>query len=176
MLLVVLGALASAFLYSMNADFRSVVVMAGDVRHGDMIESTDLALVDVPGSFGIDTLPAAELGSLVGLTALSDLPKGSFPLPGHFGSDPLPNGESLVGLKLPAGRLPASGLFVGVPVRLIATGEEPVPPVDGIVAALPRELQDGTHVVDVRVSVEFAEPLARLAANDLVALVLLGDS
>ena len=175
-LLVVLGGLAAAAVYSATADHRAVVAMVRDVARGSVLQADDLVAVEVPGEFAAEGLPAQQLDALVGEHALMDLPKGSFPLSHHIGEDPLPAGQSLVGLKLPLGRIPSSPLPPGTRVAVVGVAEGQDQTVEGVVAAAPIALQDGaTSAVDLRVAAAEAATLARLAATDSAALVVIGD-
>ena len=176
-LLVVLGGLAAAAVYSATADQRAVVAMAHDVTRGSVLHADDLSVAEVPGGFAVDALPAERIEELVGQHALTDLPQGSFPLAHHVGDDPLPEGQSLVGLKLPMGRIPVSPLPPGTRVAVIGVAEAADQTVEAVVAAAPTALQDGaTYAVDLRVAAADAPALARLAATDSAALVVIGES
>ena len=176
-LLVVLGGLAAGAVYSATADHRAVVTMARDVARGSVLHADDLAAAEVPGGFAVDALPAERLDELVGEHALTDLPQGSFPLAHHVGDDPLPEGQSLVGLKLPMGRIPVSPLPPGTRVAVVGVAEGLDQTVEAVVAAAPVTLQDGmTYAVDLRVPAVDAPTLARLAAADAAALVVIGES
>lgn len=174
-LLVVLGGLGAAALYTMNADHAAVIVMADDVRRGDVIEQGDLAVIEIPGSLTVPRLPAADLETLVGQRALTDLPSGSFPLQRHVGDDPLPDGETLVGLRLPLGRLPSSDIPVGTKVRIVGLAEGSEDAVEATTTARPSQLEDGSFALDIRVADGDADTVARLAAADMVAVVVVGD-
>ncbi len=175
-LLVVLGGLGAAALYSMNTDQRQVIVMASDVRRGEQIEPGDLRLVDLPGSTGIAALPADRFDSLLGQEALTDLPSGAFPLGSHVGTAPLPSGRTVVGLRLPLGKLPSADLPVGTVVRVVGLAEGDQSSVDALTASVPLALEDGmTFALEVTVADAEADAVARLAAGDLVAVVVVGQ-
>lgn len=175
-LLVVLGGLGAAALYTMNANHESVIVMATDVRRGEVVEASDLAVVEVPDTLSVPRLSATELESLVGQRALSDLPSGSFPLHRHVGENPLPDGEALVGLRLTLGRLPSSDLPAGTKVRVVGLTEGSEQAVDATTVSLPAPLDDpNTFALDIRVTDTDADAVARLAAGDLVAVVVVGS-
>ena len=175
-LAIVLGALGAAALYSMNTTVTSVIVVARDVVRGDVIEADDLATTDVPGSLQVDTLSSDRLHDVIGLSALSDLPAGSFPLQRHFGQEPIPRGHALVGLRLAAGRLPSSALPPGTRVQLIGLTEGDDTVVDALMASSPVLLDDGSgHLLDVTVANDVAAAVAALAATDQLALISVGD-
>lgn len=172
-LLVAVGGLGAAALYSMNADHRAVVVMAADVRRGDAIERDDLAVLEVPESLAVEALGAAELPGLVGRHSLTDLPQGAFPLARHVGEDPLPTGQALIGLRLPLGKLPTTDMPPGTTVRLVGLLEGTEVAADAVVASSPVLLDDGaSYSLDVRVAEARADEVARLSAADLVAVVV----
>ena len=60
-LLVVLGGLAAAAVYSATADHRAVVIMARDVTRGSILQADDVAAAEVPGGFAVDALPAERV-------------------------------------------------------------------------------------------------------------------
>ena len=172
-LLVAVGGLGAAALYSMNADHRAVVVMAADVRRGDAIERDDLAVLEVPESLAVEALGAAELPGLVGRHSLTDLPQGAVPLARHVGEDPLPTGQALIGLRLPLGKLPTADMPPGTTVRLVGLLEGTEVAADAVVASSPVLLDDGaSYSLDVRVADARADEVARLSAADLVAVVV----
>ena len=175
LLLVAGGGIGAAALVGSGDDVVPLVVMAADVRRGDVIGDGDLTVIELPASSGVQGMPAADLPSLVGERALMDLPKGAFPLAKHVGAEPLPAGQTLVGLRLPIGKLPATELPPGTAVRVVGVGDGTQTTVDAVVARAPSLLDDGTSfALDVRVADAEADLVARLAAGDQVALVLVG--
>ncbi|MFT3888459.1 MAG: SAF domain-containing protein [Arachnia sp.] len=176
-LLVVLGGLAAAAVYSANSDHRLVVAMARDVSRGTVLQADDLEQVEVAGGIAADALPAEQLTTLVGRHTLTDLPQGSFPQARHVGDDPLPAGQSLVGLRLPMGRIPVSPLPPGTRVAVVGVGEGEQQRIEGVVAAPLSPIDDGaSFAVDLRVADADAPGLARLAATDAAALIVIGES
>lgn len=175
-LLVTLGGLGAAFLFTLNSDQQAVVTMVDDVRRGTVLTREHLGVVEVPGGLGVEALAADELDQLIGEQALSDLPKGAFPLASHVGDDPLPEGQALVGLKLPLGRMPAGDLPAGTVVRVVSIAEGDGSATDATLAAAPLLLEDGSFSVDVLLPADAADDVARLAATDMVALVVTGES
>ncbi len=175
-LAIALGGLGAAALYSMNTDHISVVVMANDVVRGDEIQTSDLAIVSVPGGLQVQTSDAGAMDELIGRTARSDLPAGSFPMARHVGEDPIPADHSLVGIRLTSGRLPIAELPPGTPVQLISLAEGDDRVVDAVVSASPRMLDDGSgQLMDVIVPDASAHIVATLAATDQLVLIAVGD-
>lgn len=175
-LAVVLGALGAAALYSMNTNHTSVVAMTRDVVRGDTIQAGDLAVVNMPSAAQVEMSGADQMSQMVGQTARTDLPAGSFPLPRHLGDDPIPAGHSLVGMRLAPGRLPATGLPPGTLVQLISLADGDNSVVDAVVGSSPMVLDDGSgHLLDVTVPDDSAAMVAALAATDQLALIAVGD-
>lgn len=175
-LLVVLGGLGSAALFSLNGEQHGVVTVAADIRRGDTVAREDLTVVDVPGTLAVEAADAALLDTMVGQHALTDLPKGSFPRPEHLGADPLPDGEALVGLRLPLGRLPTADMPPGTGVLLVSLADGAQWDTAAQVAARPVLLDDGaSYSVNVRVPDPDALEVARLSAADQLALVVVSE-
>ena len=174
-LLVVLGGIAAASLYAANTHHRSVVAMATDVTRGQVIGRESLTVVEVPETLATEALDGERIDELVGQHALTDLPAGAFPLPGHVGADPLPDGQGLVGLKLTPGRLPATEVVPGTELLVVSLAETDTTAVEATAASSPVFLDDGVTVaLDIRVADADAATVARLAATDLVAVVVTG--
>lgn len=178
LLTVALGAIGAAALYTANNEEISVISLAKLVPRGQVVTADDLAVVQVPERFAVDTHPAEELDAFVGRTALVDLPEGTFPVAAHVGEDPLPDGQALVGLRLAHGQLPVSAMPTGTAVELVDLSEEPGDGVlAGVVAVAPEMLDDGaSYTLDVRVDAASAQRVARLAALGELALVVVGEA
>lgn len=176
-LLVALGGIGAAALYTSNTEHRAVVVMAADVERGELLGSQQLAVVEVQESLAIEAVPAAELDSLVGQVARTDLPQGAFPLPHHVGAEPLPAGQSLVGLRLALGKIPTGELPPGTAVRLVGLLEGTEHTVEAVIATRPALLDDGaSYSLDVQVADDQADAVARLSAQDQVALIVIAGA
>lgn len=186
-LIVVLGALGFAVLFSSSINERQVVTVAHAVARGETVSDDHLAVVTVPERLAVATLPASRRAELVGRTALSDLPIGSFPLVSHVGDDPLPDDQALLGLRLTHGQLPVSPLPGGTEVTLVpvpahadaATAAETDPALreqSAVVAVAPILLEDAsTFVLDVRIPQSEAARLAPWAARGELAVVVTGE-
>lgn len=177
-LAVVLGALGFAYIYESSTNYASVVAVAQPIARGSVVTQEQLRVVQVPEGFSTQTLAADALDDLVGRTALTDLPMGSFPLASHVGDNPLPGGEALVGLRLTHGQLPTAALPAGTAVELVGVGDaaDASKVVPAVVATAPLLLDDGaSFVVDVRVAHGEAGAVARLAARNELALFAVGE-
>lgn len=175
-LLVVLGALGAAALYTAGNDRHDAIIMARDVARGRLITADDVTLVSVPADLDVDFTDGAKLGEVVGQRALTDLPAGAFPTTRHFGDAPIPRGTSLVGLQLGPGRMPGTQLEPGSPVQLVSLAEGDQDVVDAVVAKAPTLTDDGSgFVLDVLVADDVAHRIARLAAAGQIALIGVGE-
>ena len=198
-LAIVLGALGAAALYSAANDEAGAVTVTRHIPRGTEIAADDLAVVQVPAGFAVDTLHADDLDSLVGSTALTDLPAGSFPLSSHVGEDPLPEGQALVGFRMSHGQLPVSPMPSGTTIQLVdlsttapapadqapaesapapqpAAAPSSTAPMQAVVAVAPTMLDDGaSFTLDVLVALEHAEQVAQLAAAGELALVVVKE-
>lgn len=176
LLCIVLGALAAASVYSMNVTTTSVLVMTRDVVRGEQISAEDLAVLQLPRNTVAGSILAEDLDELVGATALIDLPAGAFPAHRHLGDRPLPEGHSLVGLRLEGGRIPSTPLAPGTQVRLVSLAEEDSLVADAVLATAPQLDEYGSHyLLDIVVARESAPQIAALAATNLLAVVAEGD-
>ncbi|MBO0813223.1 MAG: hypothetical protein J2P23_14430 [Microlunatus sp.] len=140
---ICLGAIASFFLYSQLTESHQVVALRRTVDRGASIAAQDLVTVRVGDTGGIDTVPAAELDSLVGKVAAFDLVQGSL-LPVNAVTDTLPpdRGKAIIGIRVDTGRAPSGFLATGSPVRLV------VLPVDAASAGGSATVTGGTTSTD----------------------------
>lgn len=175
-LAIVMGALGSVALHSALNESKSVVSVAKPIARGQIITAPDLTVVDVPDSIAVPTSPHSDMDAMIGKTALTDLPQGSFPTSSHVGDNPLPDGKVLVGLRMQYGQLPVSAMPAGTRVRVVSLlGQEDTSPIDtsAVVAVAPRLLEDGsTFTLDLQVADEEAAAIARLAAAGQLAVVM----
>lgn len=195
---VVIGALGAAALYSSSNNAQAAVGVSRAIPRGTQLTEADLTIVQVPEGFPVAVHPADDIDALLGQTALTDLPEGSFPVAAHVGDDPLPDGEALVGLRLTHGQLPASPMPRGTVVQLVdltdrstetdptsddAADPAPAPESSGgvaeslraVVSVAPLMLDDGSFSLDVRVDAAHADHVARLAAANLLAVVVVKE-
>lgn len=177
-----LASLAMAWAWNGAQDSQSVVLMAGDVRRGQLIEASHLTTTNLGRTAGVAVVPAEQAPGLVGQYAQVDLPAGSLPGPGSAGGQAVPAGVSHVGLKLAAGRLPSQPLPAGSRVTLVAVpsamdnDRSPGAQFDAVVVAAPKATTDGGGwLVDVQVDEHFAATIAALAATERIAVVRRAD-
>lgn len=179
---ICLGGLLAYVVYSQVATETSVVTVADTVYRGEVIEAGDLQPRTVRGGLVEGAVSADELESLVGKRAVFDLSKGSIVLSNSIADVAVPaDGRSAVGLKLEAGQAPATLLFPGSPIRLVAL---PTPEgsngkadkLEGVIyLATVIDVDpsvDGTAtLVNVQVKNKQAAVVARLASENRLAVV-----
>lgn len=177
-----LGALAMAWAWSGTQDSRQVVLMAGSVARGELIESHHLTTTTIGRAQGVSVLPADQASELVGQYARADLPAGSLVGPDSVGARVVPAGAAQVGLRLSAGRLPNQPLPAGSFVTLVEVpsamdaDRSPGIQFEATVASSPVPTSDGgSWLLDVQVDQYSAPNIAALAAAERIAVVRNGD-
>jgi SAF domain len=176
-----LGGLLSYVIYARVASESAVVAAAHNVYRGETIERGDLTTITLRGGSLPNTIPAAQLGDLVGKRAAFDLVEGSVILKTAIVGTAIPaEGRAIVGLKLAPGRAPFNLLLPSSRIRLIAmpaaadssTTDELANSifVGRVVDQSPAA--DGTSIlVNVDVDAGAAPTIAALAAEDRIAIV-----
>lgn len=180
-LLVALGSLGVWFVVSNLRDTVAVVALRNDVTRGATITAQDLTTVDINPEPALRTVPASQLAQVVGKRAAVDLPAGVL-LPPAAIADTItpPAGQSVVGLALDPGQMPAIELKVGDKVRIISTPkDQDDPPTTTPVVTVTAEVVSSTPLtdtsktrVDVLVSEQDAARVAAISATNRVALIL----
>ncbi len=179
-LLVVIGALASAWAYTSLGNAQEVVAVRVDIARGQVITADSLQVVRVGVDPALKTVPASEAGALVGKRAAVDLKAGQLLVPGVVATDVYPRtGKSAVGLSLSAAQMPSEPLAVGDKVRIVGTpGQQgdvdsaQLKVFDGEVVTVSAPDASGVTSVTVEVSTSVAPELAARSASGRVALVL----
>jgi hypothetical protein len=175
--MVVIGLVA---LFQTQGDRVEVLVVTDNVPAGQVIEDGDVRPVEVAGVPG--AIEAAEIDSVVGKRAAAGLVEGQVLTDSALSDAAVPgDGERLVALQLPTGRVPG-GLAPGDIVNVLAV------PAEGAAPAA-NELQDpqvlaesarvesvvktpeGNRVVTVLVEEGVAEPVAAYSAAGQVTIV-----
>jgi hypothetical protein len=180
-LLVALGSLGVWFVVSNLRDTVAVVALRNDVPRGATITAQDLTTVDINPEPALQTVPASQLTQVVGKRAAVDLSAGVL-LPPAAIADTItpPAGQSVVGLALDPGQMPAIELRVGDKVRIISTPkDQDDPPTTTPVVTVTAEVVSSTPLADTsktRVDVLVSEPdatkVAAISATNRVALIL----
>lgn len=183
-LLIVFGLLVLAaggvfgwFMWVTTSTASEVVAARVDVQRGELITAEDLTTVRVTLDPSLRTVPGANLKTLVGQRAATDLAAGTLVSPNQV-SDALlpPQGMSVVAIPVPAGLVPTVPIHAGDTIRLVQT-PEPAGSVTGKPLTITAEVVDVTQgdqdtIVNVLVPAASASGLAELAATGRVALVL----
>lgn len=177
-LAVCLGGLGAALLYVNTSNAISVVAINHTVYRDQVITSDDVKITSVAAPIGVDVVPAGDLESIIGKTALTDLTEGGLLNPRSVGDPVIAAGAVRVGLRLDPGRLPTQTLLPGTGVRLVpVAGDSGAPPSGGsvvaVVASLPQLQSDGATLLDVTVATADGERVAQLAAANQLAILQL---
>ena len=185
-LLVAVGGLLTAWLFTRVGDTEAVLALARDVPRGAVVTDADLVIAQVNTDPALGPVPAAELAEVVGRRAAVDLSVGSLLTTAGVTDSVVPaEGQSLVGLLLDPGQVPEESLLSGDPVRIITTpalGDDPVEAAPLEMRAIVRfaqpitdalnEVETGQVSVDLVVPEQDAARLASWAATGRVAVVL----
>lgn len=177
--LVVVGGALGVAVWMGSTNSSEVVAVRTAVDRGAIITATDLMVVRVSVDPAVQVVPASHLSGMVGQRAASDLSAGTLLSPGEVTSAVVPaTGQSVVGVALARGKLPATPLRPGDQVRLIQTpaDQADVPAtqitIDAVVVSVTASEDGQSVVVDVLVPSARAPEVAARAATDRVALVL----
>jgi hypothetical protein len=184
--LAALGGLVAARAAAGAGDRVEVLAVARPVAYGQVIDEADLAVAMVAPDAALAPLPAADRSAVVGRHAAADLFPGMLLTVDLVTDDVAPGAATeLVGVALPADRLPNRPLRPGDRVLIVGTpavdGDLPgedggpagtVPTVAATVVAVGPARDDGTRVVDVTVPAGRGAALAARAATGRVAVAL----
>lgn len=176
-LILAAGALFGWFMWVSTSTASEVVAAKVDVVRGKVITVDQLTTVRVKLDPSMRTLPGAELKTLVGKRAATDLPAGTLVSPSQVSEALLPpQGMSVVAVPVPAGLVPSVPIGAGDTVRLVQT-PEPAGTVTGSPMTITAEVVEviageADTIVNVLVPASKASHLAELAATGRVALVL----
>lgn len=178
--LVAVGALTSVWLVSSASQRVPVLVLARDVPYGAPITAADLTTTDVSVDPNVATVPASELDTVVGSVAATSLSAGSLLSRTQFtAAAPPAAGQVLVGVAIPATRMPAGGLGPGDRILVVDTPAAEADPSVVAPATIPATVVrvggmdvNGVTVVDVTVATGDGPALAARAATGRIALVV----
>jgi hypothetical protein len=179
-LLVILGALASAWAYTSLGNAQEVVAVRTDIARGQLITAECLQVVRIGVDPALHTVAGSDASRLVGQRAAVDLKAGQLLVPEAVTSAVVPGpGKSAVGLALSAAQMPSEPLVVGDKVRIVSTpgaqgdvGATAPIVFGGDVITVSDRASDGTTAVTVQVDADKAPELAARSASGKVALVL----
>lgn len=178
--LVAAGALGTAFAYTSVNDTQEVLAVSRDIKRGETIEASDLAVVRVSVDPALTPVAASQKADLEGSRAAVDLWAGTLLTDRAVTDNLVPGqGESLVGISLTPAQMPSEPLYAGDTVRIVTTpgdqGEitdEPPVTIQATVVGVSRIEETGETVVDVSLPEQRSADLAARAATGRVALVL----
>lgn len=182
--LVLLGGLMLLYAIPMYSGHTTVVVLARDVKTGATLTTADLTTADVVVGPQVAVVHPQD-GTLLGKTALTDLPSGAILSPHQVGDAPvLANGQQLVPVRLKLGQRPQQGLVPGQQVLAVPAPADPQSPAGQVLAktepvqavvisAGDPDPATGDVVVDLRVPDSDAVALARTGATGALTLVML---
>lgn len=177
---LLLSALGGVWLWTAATSSVEVVVAKAAVPRGAAIAAGDLMVARVSLDPSIASIPASDVSTVVGQRAALDISAGGLLTPDAIAPETVPaKGETVVGLSLVDGMLPAIPLKTGDDVRVVQTpgaqgqvGEVSPVTIAAKVVAVTRS-QDGQFaLVDLLVSADAAPDLAARAATGKVAVVL----
>ena len=177
--LVLVGAVLGVGVWMLSSSSVEVVAARSAIERGTVITAEDLVVTRVTVEETVPVVRADQLAGLVGQRAASDISAGTLLSPAEV-TDVLPpgTGDSVVGVALVTGQLPAEALRAGDRVRLVQTpaaqGEVPATQVtiDAVVQSVTAAADGQTTVVDLLVPSSRAAEVAARAATGEVALVL----
>lgn len=181
--IIAICALAGWWAFGKATTSTPVVMTATQISAGQQIQASDLRVTRLSGGDGLATVPGANLTSLVGQYALSDISPGSPINPAAVGPKfgPAP-GQTVIGLSLKTGQLPTQDIRVGAAVRVVASKKT-----EGIAAGSvypgtvvriaetggePTADRNGTHNVDISFPSGTAGDVAQLSGTGSAVLVL----
>jgi SAF domain. len=179
-LAVCLGTLGSALLYGNLSQTEAVLIVQRTVYRDQVITANDLGVTSAVPAAGVAMVAADRLDEVIGRTARTDLATGTLLHPEGFGEPLVGGGQVLIGLRLPAGRLPATSLPPGTAVLLVPVSRDAAAAADGPsisarIATAATELPDGAALLDVTVGQAEAERVAKLAAADQLSLLRVAE-
>jgi len=180
------GVLVSSALYQRADHHVQVVMVTAPVPAGAVITSGHLGTTSVTVGADIKVIPASQIAQLTGEVAAVTLRSGTLLAPSDLTAlQPPGPSQMLVPAPVKPSVLPASGLFPGDHVLIVATpGDQGQPgasdsqqlltgPVPGVVAAVSNVPdQDGLDVVDLLVSKANGTAVAEQVSTGQFALIV----
>lgn len=102
-------------------DLEPVLAVTRPVQAGSTITDADLTVAHVAEDPHLSTVPLSQRSTVIGRTAAIDLAPGTLLVDGALGeASVLADGESLVGVEVPAAAAPIDALSPGTRVSLVA--------------------------------------------------------
>lgn len=177
---LLLSALGGVWLWTAATSSVEVVVARSTIPRGAVIAAADLAVARVTLDPVVASIPASQASTVVGQRAALDIAAGGLLAPADIASEVVPaKGETVVGLALGDGMMPAIALQSGDQVRVVQTpgaqgqvGDVSPVTVVATVVAVSRSEDGQFALVDLLVGADAAPDLAARAATGKVAVVL----
>jgi hypothetical protein len=176
--IIVVCTAGAAALFATVSGTSPVVIATAPLAKGQLITGDELGTAAVAADPGVATLPADQLGALIGQRAAVDVPAGALLTPGSVTTAPVPGpGRALLGIAVTSAQAPLGDLAPGTAVRLIhvpdtpAEGGAPGAPVPAVVVSS-GFAPDGARVIDVTTPAAAAADVSRWAAAGEVAVVV----
>ena len=186
-LLIVGGALSSAYLVMVSGQRVPVISIAQPVAAGQRIPASALREVQVSATGGLDYIPWADRAKVTQTFATVTLVKGALLTNGMLSTaSSVSKGYVVVGLALKPGQLPAGGLQPGDRVALYAVASQggqsgaqtgtvlaPAATVFDVVRPGQNDIQADQVSVSVTVPVDQAPQVTQASSAGAVAVALL---
>jgi hypothetical protein len=186
-LLIVGGALISAYLVMVSGQRVPVISVAQPVAAGQQIPASALQEVQVSATGGLDYIPWSDRAKVTRTFATVTLVKGALLTNGMISTDTsVGKGNVVIGLALKAGQLPAGGLQPGDRVALYAVASQggssgvptgsvlaPAATVYDVVRPGQNDMQSDQVTVSVTVPVAQAPQVTQASSAGAVAVALL---
>lgn len=177
---LLLSAMGGVWLWTSATSSMEVVVAKTTVPRGAVIAASDLMVARVSLDPAVASIPASQASTVVGQRAALDIAAGGLLTPAVIASEVVPaKGQTVVGLALGNGMMPAIPLKTGDDVRVVQTpgaqgqvGDVSPVTVTAEVVAVTRSEDGQSALVDLLVGADAAPDLAARAATGKVAVVL----
>ena len=120
--LVGIAGLTGGWLFTMSSHRISVLVAARDLQPGDVVQATDLRVVEVGSAGALRAVQPSQQDAIVGRTVRGPLPAGTVLNSGLFADrdEAVPAGYVVVAAALDAGAAPTGSMRTGDRVTLLA--------------------------------------------------------
>lgn len=145
-LLVALAALLGAWVFAATSDQVSVMVAARDIQPGEVIDESDLRVVQIGASSDLRAIESSLQELILGKAARGPIPRGTVLNTDLFTDQggAVPAGMVVVGAALDPGAVPSSLLRAGDAVNMLAAQRTVAGPADAAVAPAATLLASGT--------------------------------
>lgn len=190
-LLVIVSAAIGAWVFTSMSDRVSVVVAARTIEPGEVLEASDLAVVEMTRADDLRSVESRNQDQLLGLAARGPIPAGTLLNADLFADreQVVPAGWTVVGASLAPGAAPIAALRPGDDVTVLGvvaqTGiaqdpdaaSQPTAEVlaQGTIWAVEPAGASSTNLwVSVLIPADAQGPVAQAAAGDLMRLSLTG--